>query len=104
MAEQRDSGIGIAELLKELRKELDTAESEIADAGKGAKLFLEASEIELAFTVSRSTEVGGGLNFNVFGVGAGVNAKDGKVQQSVHRIKLSLRPSAGDIGIARIPK
>jgi hypothetical protein len=101
MAEDRDIGIGLAELLKSLRQELDIAEKHVANLPGGPKLYLEASEVELAFTVSRSAETGGGLKFSVLGIGADLNAKGLKGSQSVHRIKISLKAAGSPVGIAR---
>ena len=78
-----------------LRGELDQAQENLRSAGKQPLMDVEASEIEVLVTISRTSEASGGLKFSVLGVGIGGNVKGGEGTQTAHRIKLVLKPSVG---------
>lgn len=64
-----------------------------------ARLFVKEVEVELTFTIEKSAEAGGGLNFKVFGVGLDGSAKGTSGRTAGHRILLRLKPH-GDLGPA----
>ena len=86
---------GLDEVIGALAGDLKKAEAEAAKGGAFGLYFGEA-EVELQFTVQKTSdiEVGGGFSFRVFGVGIGASAKKGvgSSDETVHRIKLTLIP------------
>lgn len=78
--------IPLAEMLIELRAQLEFAQSQGND--KKLRFRAEAIELELQLTVTRSNEAGGGIKFWV------INA-DGKHRQEgevVQKLRLKLNP------------
>jgi hypothetical protein len=87
---------GLDEVIAALGRDLKKAQADAETEGAFGLYFGEAT-VELQFTVQRthSREGGGGLNFRVFGVGLGANAKAtaGSSDETVHRIELRLVPA-----------
>lgn len=80
-----EHGIGLADMIKTLRSELQTAQS--GDV-KGIRFVAEKVELELQVELSRSDKVGGGIKFWV------VSAEGGHegAKNSTHTFKLTLVP------------
>ena len=55
------------------------------------------AEVEVAFTIERSREKGGGLNLKVFGIGAEGSGKGTSGRADVQRVTLKLHPH-GELG------
>jgi hypothetical protein len=89
-----ESTFGLDDVLSALSGDLKRAQDQAKEAGVG--LFLREVEVELAFTVERSRDVGGGINLKVFGVGFGGGGKLGASSETVHRIQLKLGPAIAD--------
>lgn len=90
MAES-NSEIGLADLLIQLRSELDAAQQNLTDAKKGAVLFVDSAEVEVHFEVEKSKEGGGGVRFHVISVGG----KLGRDEHTTQRLLLTLKPDPG---------
>ena len=92
------SEVGLADVVRALRTELDSAMS----AGEGERIQFEAEAIELEFQVgvTRSAEGRGGLRFWVLELGGGSS----HARESIQRVQLSLKPvtsGGGGVKIAR---
>jgi hypothetical protein len=81
---------GLDDVLKALRADLLNAEASATDDNFG--LYVEEAEVELAFTLVQARGRKGGVNLRIFGVGAGGDLDSTRSDESVHRIRLILRP------------
>lgn len=85
----RDGGIPLAQMIQELRQELQR--SEHASAHEGIRFKVEGVELELQVAVSRDAEGEGGIRFWVVNLGG--RYKQGR--EDVHTVKLKLLPVSG---------
>jgi hypothetical protein len=81
---------GLDEMLQALRRDLVAANKTLADGTP--ILNVGEVEIEVAFTLERSTEKGGGVNFKVFGVGVEAGGKGATGRSYTNRVKITLTP------------
>ena len=81
-----EGGIGIAEVIRQLRGDLNVA----AWHGKNAEPRFELGEIELEFEVVLDTSRGGDAKARLWVVDASWSGKKGKT--ATHRVKLTLQP------------
>jgi hypothetical protein len=92
---EAENTFGLDEVIGALSRDLKKAQKD-ASKGDAYGLYLGSAEVELQFTVQRTTTKGakGGVNFRVFGIGAGVdaNASAGSSDETVHRITIQLIP------------
>jgi hypothetical protein len=92
MSEEDTKKIGLAELLRALRADLDAAQSGLTSSGKPALLDLKEAEVEIQFIVQREVKAGIGVDVGLFALEAG-----GKYHnENVHKmtVKLELHPGA----------
>jgi hypothetical protein len=82
-------GIPLAQMIQELRRELQA--SERASAHEGLRFKVEGVELELQVGVSREAEGEGGIKFWVVNLGG--RYKQGR--EDVHTFKLKLLPVSG---------
>ncbi len=82
------NGIGLSELLLQLRGELDEAQARLRQSGVAPAIDWESAEVEISFGVTKEAKAEGGANFYVFTIGSGAKHKS----EQVHRLKLQLRP------------
>ncbi len=80
-----EHGIGLADMIKTLRSELQTAQS---GAAEGIRFVAEKVELELQVELSRSGKAGGGIKFWVVSTEVGYEAST----NSTHTFKLTLVP------------
>ncbi|WNG34256.1 hypothetical protein F0U61_11905 [Archangium violaceum] len=97
-ADRTDRGILLSDLIQQLRRELWTS---IRTADNEALRFkVQSVEVELQVTVSRESEINGGIRFWVVNLGG----KYTRTGEDVHTIKLKLLPALGpqnkDVNIA----
>jgi hypothetical protein len=83
-----DATFGLDEVLHALGRDLLRAEEQAKQQAFG--LYVKDAEVELSFTVEKSSKGGGGLNLKVFGVGFSGEGEQLRDSVSVHRIRLSL--------------
>lgn len=76
----------LADILSELRRELDAAKLE--GEGKGLHFRVESIDVELQVTVSKSAEAGGGFKFWVING----DAKGRVASESLQKLHLKLNP------------
>lgn len=101
-----EATFGLDEVIAALSADLKKARKDAAEKRDGGDelfgLHFGAAEVELQFTVQRSTQSGaeGGLSFRVFGVGIGGKAQRevANSSETVHRITLILNPGPPDDG------
>jgi hypothetical protein len=80
--------IGIAELIGQVREEIDLAQENLRKSGKSAKIDWESAEIEISFGVTKAIDGKGTVNFHIFAIEAGGDYKS----EEVHRLNLKLKP------------
>jgi hypothetical protein len=85
------NGIGLAELLGQVRDEIEESRSNLAKSGGKPLMDWESAEIEIAFTVTKKVSGSGKAKFLVFALEAGGDYKS----EQVHRLKLQLKPHKG---------
>jgi hypothetical protein len=85
------NGIGLAELLFQLRGELDKAQEKLRTSGEAPAIDWESAEVEISFGVAKEAKAEGGVDFYVFSIGGGGKYKS----EQVHRLKLQLKPHTG---------
>ncbi len=85
------NGIGLAELLFQLRGELDKAQEKLRTSGHAPAIDWESAEVEISFGVAKEAKAEGGVDFYVFSIGGGGKYKS----EQVHRLKLQLKPHGG---------
>ncbi len=90
-----DNTFGLDDVINTLTSDLKKA-SEKAAADGPFGLYLGSAEVELQFTVTRTTSGGGkaGVKFSVFGVGAdfGGHANRESSNEAIQRLRLTLLP------------
>jgi Trypsin-co-occurring domain 2 len=91
-----EDGVDLADVLAALHRDLLKAERNVQG---DARLFVAEAEVEVAFTIERSREQGGGLNLKVFGVGAEGSGKGTSGRADVQRVTLKLHPH-GELDVA----
>lgn len=84
--------VELAELISELRRELQTAR----EAGSGEELRFELGPIELEMTVAIHKEAGGGGKIRFWVVELGSDGSYGN--ESTQRIKLTIQPRVVEPG------
>jgi hypothetical protein len=82
------NGIGLAELLGQIREEIEESRSNLRKSGKQPLMDWESAEIEISFTVAKNASGSGNAKFLVFAVEAGGDYK----AEQVHRLKIQLKP------------
>jgi hypothetical protein len=82
------SSIGLAELLGQVRAELDLAQAKLRDSGATPKMDWDSAEVEISFGVTKEAGADGKVSFHVFAVGARGSCK----AEQVHRLTLHLKP------------
>ncbi|WP_281858997.1 trypco2 family protein [Litoreibacter halocynthiae] len=92
--------IGLADLLTTLRTELEAAEAQLNVDEVKPRLFLDATEIEVAFSLKRTSEAKGGLKISVLGLGVEGSAAETDQNDQTHRVKITLKPDGAKIGVA----
>src|SRR5690349_20538864 len=92
-----DYGYGLPAVFAALRHDFEAAQAQLLDQNQEPIMLLSDVEVELEFTVVHSTDVGGGLNLKVFGVGFGADGTRANSQGSSHRMTIKLT-AAKDIG------
>jgi Trypsin-co-occurring domain 2 len=90
--------IGLAEVVRALRAELEIATSE----GEGQEIRFEATAVDLEFNVGvkKSKEGKAGIRFWVVELGGG----GAYASESIQTVKLSLQPSTASGGRVRITR
>ena len=90
--------IGLAEVVRALRAELETAMNE----GKGQTVQFEATAIDMEFQigVTKSAEGKAGVHFWVIELGGGGSYSS----ESIQKVSLSLRPTLEGGGSVKITK
>lgn len=88
---------GLDEMLHALRRDL-VAANEALDDGVPI-LNVGGVEVEVAFSLERTSEKSGGVNFKIFGVGVEGGGKGATGRTYANRVKLTLTPS-GAFGVA----
>jgi hypothetical protein len=90
--------IGLADVVRALRAELETAMSE----GKGQRVQFEATAIDMEFQigVTKSVEGKTGVHFWVIELGGGGSY----TSESIQKVSLSLRPELAGGGGVKIAK
>ena len=91
----KNESFGIPEVLQSLREDLDIAQQQLADLGKGAIMEVNTVDVEFTVALTGANEAGGKVGFSVLGVNFGGNASVKRTLQNTHKIKLSLKPIAG---------
>ena len=99
MKETSNNKIGIPEVLASLRNDLDKAQDALSKTGTQPMLKLDTAEIELAVSISQSSDAGGKIGLNVLGIGLGVDTKKTTKEQSTHKVKITLKPY-GTVAVA----
>ncbi len=84
-------GIGLAELLGQIRAEIEESRGNLSKSGKKPLMDWESAEIEISFAVKKKGSAGGKAKFFVFAVEAGGEYKS----EQIHRLKLQLKPHKG---------
>jgi hypothetical protein len=80
--------IGLAELLAQVRAEIEQSREDLRASGKPAAIDWESAEIEVSFGVTKEIDASGKASFHIFAIEAG-----GKYNsQEVHRLTLRLKP------------
>jgi len=88
---EEPSPLGLADMLRALRQELERARENVKNSGGQPLLDLEGAEVEVKFTVAKEGGGKGGVNVHFFAVEIG-----GKYNsEEVHRLTLKLHPSKG---------
>jgi Trypsin-co-occurring domain 2 len=87
-------GIGLAQLLGQIRAEIEESRSNLSKSGKEPLMDWESAEIEISFAVKKKGGAGAKAKFLVFAVEAGGEYKS----EQIHRLKLQLKPHKG-IGV-----
>lgn len=87
--ERTDGGIPLSDLIHQLRRELWT--SMLTADDEALRFKVQSVEVELQVTVSRESEINGGIRFRVVNLGG----KYTKTGEDVHTIKLKLLPALG---------
>jgi hypothetical protein len=95
----KQTRLGIPEVLKSLREDLDRAQSMLAKSGDQPLLKLDSAEIELSVSITQSSDTEGKVGINVLGVNIGAGGKDTEAIQNTHKIKISMTPT-GTVGVA----
>lgn len=88
----QDSRIGMRELVRTLRHELQAAVSEGKD--DDLRFRVDSIELELKVTATRSAEAGGGVEFWVFDA----SAKGSTAREDTQTVKLALTPVSSSGG------
>jgi len=81
-------GIGLAQLLGQVRAELEQARKNLRASGKDAMLDWESAEVEISFGVKKEAKGTAGVDFYIFAIEAGGGYKS----EEVHRLTLRLKP------------
>lgn len=92
------SGIGLSEVIEELRRELQTASA--AGAGEELQFEMTALNVEFQIGVARQTEGKAGLKFYVVELGGGGSVNSSETQ----KITISFTPARADGRSVRIAK
>ena len=87
-----ESGIGLAEMIESLRKELQTSLE--SGRNQAVKFDIDKVDLELKVALSRKAKGEGGIAFWVVKAGADVEAG----RETSHTFKLSLIPTASATG------
>lgn len=80
--------IGIADLLAQVRAEIDLAQERLSSSGKEPAIDWESAEVEISFAVSKTVDAKGGVNYLIFAVEAGGELKS----EEIHRLTIKLKP------------
>jgi hypothetical protein len=80
--------IGLAELLAQVRAEIDQSQENLRKSGKPATIDWESAEVEISFGVTTAADAKGKVSFHIFAIEAGANYNS----QEVHRLTLHLKP------------
>ncbi|HEY1211099.1 MAG TPA: trypco2 family protein [Terracidiphilus sp.] len=80
--------IGLAELLAQVRAEIDQSQENLRKSGKPAAIDWESAEIEISFGVTKGGNAKGSANIHIFAIEVGGNYNS----QEVHRLTLHLKP------------
>jgi len=83
---EESSPLGLADMLRALRQELEQARRNVGD--KKPLLNLEAAEVEVKFTVAKEGKGTAGVKVHFFAVEVGGTYKS----EEVHRLTLKLSP------------
>jgi hypothetical protein len=87
-----ETDIPLAETLRTLRRELQTAQLE--SAGEGILFRMDKAELELKVIVTRKSKGHGGIEFYVVKAGGEIERSG----ETTHTIKLTLTPVSGASG------
>lgn len=85
---EASKSIGIADLLAQVRTEIDLAQDNLIRSGKEGAIEWESAEVEISFGVTKSADANGKVNFHIFAIEAGGEYKS----EEVHRLTLRLKP------------
>jgi hypothetical protein len=86
-------GVGVADLLEALRDDIEESRRRLAESGKEAMFDVEDVEVEVAVTITRTTDVRGGVKVTVLGfLGVDAGASHQRGRDAVNRLKLTLKP------------
>jgi hypothetical protein len=80
--------IGLAELIAQVREEIEEAQEKLRASGKQAMIDWESAEIVISFGVTKGGNAKGSANIHIFAIEAGGEYKS----EEVHRLTLRLKP------------
>ena len=91
ISEVGEPTFGLDEMLRALRRDLRAANENVGD--DTPLLNVGDVEVEVAFTLERTTEKAGGVNFKIFGVGVEGGGKGTSGRTYANRVTLKLTPA-----------